>query len=106
MRIPFPISAVVPPGRVRRSGGGRPSLLSLDPELTSILEGLVDPLTRGDPESPLRWTNKSTRALAAELGALRHPASHEKVAQLFKGVPAEEIHKITWQNGATMYGIA
>ena len=76
----------LPPGRVRRSGGGRPSLLSLDPELTSILEGLVDPLTRGDPESPLRWTNKSTRALAAELGALRHPASHEKVAQLLRSM--------------------
>jgi hypothetical protein len=44
----------------------------------------VEPLARGDPESPLRWTCKSTRALAAELTAQRHPVSHEKVAQLLR----------------------
>jgi hypothetical protein len=60
--------------------------LTLDPELSIALEGLVEPVARGDPESPLRWTNKSTRALAAELTALRHPISHEKVAQLLRSM--------------------
>ncbi len=69
-------------GRVRRSGGGRPSLVQLDPELPTALESLVEPLTRGDPETPLRWTCKSTRALAEELAKQNHPVSHEKVAQL------------------------
>jgi hypothetical protein len=72
------------PGRVRRPGAGRPSLLTLDPDLSETLEGLVEPLTRGDPDSPLRWTLKSTRTLAAELTAQRHPVSHEKVAQLLR----------------------
>jgi len=71
-------------GRIRRPGGGRPTLLRLDPDLPRTLEGLVEPLARGDPESPLRWTSKSTRVLAAELTAQRHPVSHEKVAQLLR----------------------
>jgi hypothetical protein len=74
----------LPAGRVRRPGGGRPALLSLDPDLPRMLEDLVEPLARGDPESPLRWTSKSTRALAAELATQRHPVSHEKVAQLLR----------------------
>ncbi len=69
-------------GRMRRPGGGRPALLTRDPELLRALEGLVEPLARGDPESPLRWTNKSTRTLAAALTTDGHPVSHEKVAQL------------------------
>jgi hypothetical protein len=52
--------------------------------LAETLEGLVEPLARGDPDSPLRWTLKSTRTLAAELTAHRHPVSHEKVAQLLR----------------------
>jgi DDE family transposase len=71
-------------GRVRRVGGGRPALVALDPDLPARLEALVEPLTRGDPESPLRWTSKSTRTLSAELAAQRHPVSHEKVAQLLR----------------------
>jgi len=71
----------LPAGRVRRPGGGRPAMVVIDPDLPSRLEALVEPLTRGDPESPLRWTSKSTRALAAELAAQHHPVSHEKVAQ-------------------------
>ena len=74
----------LPPGRVRRPGAGRPSILRLDPDLPRRLEALVEPLARGDPESPLRWTNKSTRALAGELTSQRHPISHEKVAQLLR----------------------
>jgi hypothetical protein len=74
----------LPPGRVRRPGGGRPALVVRDPDLPRSLEALVEPLTRGDPESPLRWTSKSTRALATELAAQDHPVSHEKVAQLLR----------------------
>lgn len=74
----------LPSGRVRRPGGGRPPLIDRDPELPTRLEGLVEPLTRGDPESPLRWTIKSTRTLSAELAAQQHPVSHEKVAQLLR----------------------
>ena len=71
-------------GRIRRPGAGRRTLLVRDPELPRVLQALVEPLTRGDPESPLRWTCKSTRALAAELGRRNHPISHEKVAQFLR----------------------
>ena len=53
--------------RVRRPGGGRTRLTETDPQLLHALETLIDPVTRGDPESPLRWTCKSTRRLADEL---------------------------------------
>ena len=53
--------------RVRRPGGGRRPLTETDPGLLAALESLVEPVTRGDPESPLRWTCKSTRRLAEEL---------------------------------------
>jgi hypothetical protein len=75
----------LPPGRVRRAGAGRPTLVALDPDLSPALQELVESGTRGDPESPLRWTIKSSRVLAAELSALHHPISHEKVAQLLRG---------------------
>ncbi len=70
------------PGRVRQPGGGRPPLSATDPTLLRDLERLVDPLTRGDPQSPLRWTCKSTAKLAAELQARGHAVSPRKVAQL------------------------
>src|SRR5712692_8588206 len=70
--------------RVRRWGGGRWRLTVRDPKLPGLLESLVEPLTRGDPESPLRWTCKNTRTLAQELTGRRHPISHEKVAQLLR----------------------
>lgn len=72
----------LPAGRVRRVGGGRPMLEFGAPDLPARLEALVEPLARGDPESPLRWTSKSTRVLAAALTAEGHPISHETVAQL------------------------
>ena len=50
--------------RIRRSGAGRKAITETDPDLLSALESLIDPVTRGDPESPLRWTCKSTRRLA------------------------------------------
>ena len=55
---------ILPEGRVRRPGGGRKSGIEHQPDLPEKLEGLVEPLTRGDPESPLRWTCKSTRRLS------------------------------------------
>jgi hypothetical protein len=73
-----------PSGRVRRSGGGRKRLTATDPGLLAALEMLVDPVTRGDPTSPLRWTCKSTRELAAELTGQRHPVSERTVAALLR----------------------
>ena len=71
-----------PPGRVRRPGGGRKKLVVHDPLLLDALERLIDPETRGDPESPLRWICKSTRNLAGQLTRQKHPISYVKVAQL------------------------
>jgi len=76
--------APVAAGRIRRPGGGRHPLLVRDPKLPRVLETLVEPLARGDPQSPLRWTCKSTRTLAAELARQQHPVSHEKVAQFLR----------------------
>jgi Rhodopirellula transposase DDE domain len=68
--------------RLRKAGAGRKRLTTLDPDLLSALERLVEPLTRGDPESPLRWTCKSTRTLAKELTGQGHPISDRTVAAL------------------------
>jgi hypothetical protein len=73
-------------GRIRRPGGGRKHATAVDPSLSVALEHLVDPTSRGDPESPLRWTCKSTRALARELVAQGHPASDWLVRQLLYGL--------------------
>lgn len=73
---------VPPPGRVRQSGAGRKKVTDHDPRLAGALERLIEPDTRGDPETPLRWTCKSTRTLAAQLTRQKHPISHMKVAQL------------------------
>jgi len=72
------------PGRIRRPGAGRKKITESDPKLLASLEHLVEPETRGDPESPLRWICKSTRTLAAQLTGKKHPVSHEKVAQLLR----------------------
>jgi len=74
--------AAPPPGQVRRPGAGRKKITVRDPGLAGALERLIEPETRGDPESPLRWTCKSTRAIAAQLTRAKHPVSHMKVAQL------------------------
>ena len=71
-----------PPGRLRQPGAGRKKILDHDPHLADALERLIEPDTRGDPETPLRWTCKSTRTLAAQLTRQKHPISHMKVAQL------------------------
>jgi hypothetical protein len=70
--------------RVRRPGGGRKRLTETDPALRAALEDLIEPVTRGDPESPLRWTCKSTRRLAEELTRQKHPVSPRTVARLLQ----------------------
>jgi transposase len=74
--------APLPQGRQRRSGGGRKRLTELDPTLLHDLEALVEPTTRGDPQSGLRWTCKSLRKLADELGRQGHRVSARKVGEL------------------------
>ena len=69
-------------GRIRRAGGGRKRTVEHDPKLREDLEKLVEPASRGDPESPLRWTCKSVRKLAVELGRQGHKTSHRMVAEL------------------------
>jgi len=69
-------------GRIRRVGGGRKRTVEHDPKLREDLEKLVEPTTRGDPESPLRWTCKSVRKLAEELRRQGHQTSHRIVAEL------------------------
>jgi Rhodopirellula transposase DDE domain len=68
--------------RIRRPGGGRPRLTATDRSLLRDLQHLVDPATRGDPMSPLRWTCKSTRHLAEALAGLGHAVSHQTVGRL------------------------
>jgi hypothetical protein len=81
------LTASPPPaaaGSVRRSGGGRKPLTAKDPTLVADLLALVDVSTRGDPESPLRWSCKSLRVLADELKAQGHTVSHVVVGELLK----------------------
>lgn len=68
--------------RVRKAGGGRKRATELDESLRSDLDALIEPATRGDPESPLRWTSKSVRKLADELKQMGHKTSHRMVAEL------------------------
>jgi Rhodopirellula transposase DDE domain len=70
------------PARVRRPGGGRKPLTSRQPDLPAALEALVEPTSRGDPESPLRWVCKSTRRLEAELRRQGFAVGRQKVSEL------------------------
>ena len=72
----------LPKGRVRRAGAGRPRATTRDPKLREALDRLIEPTTRGDPESPLRWTCKSVRRLAAALQDQGHQVSYQTVAEL------------------------
>src|SRR4030042_1926786 len=72
----------LPAGRIRRAGAGRKRITVRDPHLLNAIAHLIEPETRGDPESPLRWTCKSTRVLAKQLSKGGHPVSHVKIAQL------------------------
>ncbi|MFN8468670.1 MAG: ISAzo13 family transposase [Caldilineaceae bacterium] len=70
--------------RLRRQGGGRKRKTTADPQLAAALAQLVEPATRGDPESPLRWLSKSTRHLASELTRQGHPVSERTVGRLLR----------------------
>src|SRR3954453_11437849 len=89
----------LPVERVRHAGAGRKRLVQHDPQLIPALEVLIDPETRGDPMSPLRWTCKSTRKLARLLTERGHPVSHGQVAQL---LPA--LHSSLQGNAKTQEG--
>src|SRR5216110_3022535 len=77
-------SGAEPLGRARRPGGGRKRVADLDPGLCPALLALVEPEERGDPMSPLRWTTKSTRKLAAELTAQGHKVGADTVGDLLR----------------------
>jgi transposase len=84
-----------PYGRHRRHGGGPKRATERQPGLATALDRLVDPDTRGDPQSPLRWTTKSTRHLADALGALGFQVSADTVGRLLKqqGYRLQRTHK-------------
>ena len=75
---------VLPAGRVRRIGAGRKKITERDPGLAGALDRLIEPETRGDRQSPLRWTCTSTRTLATHLGRRGHAVSHAKLGQLLR----------------------
>ena len=70
--------------RIRRAGAGRKSLVKKDPRLMKDLTSLVEPVTRGDPESPLRWTSKSLSLLAGQLRRMGHVVSVPTVGKLLR----------------------
>ena len=70
--------------RIRKKGAGRKKITDMDPTILNDLERLIEPVTRGDPESNLRWTCKSTRNLSEELSNMRHEVSHNKVGELLR----------------------
>ena len=68
--------------RIRKKGAGRKKLSSIHPKLKQSLEGLISPVTRGDPESPLKWTSKSVRHLSEALRKLHYDVSHQTISAL------------------------
>src|ERR687888_311422 len=82
-----PAAEEVPPRRsIRCAGGGRRCLSESDPTLLKDLQALLESSTRGDPQSPLRWSSKSTRHLADALRRQGHVVSHHTVARLLKAI--------------------
>ena len=79
-----PASYTPDSGRIRKSGGGRKKATAKDNGLQAALEKLIDPFTRGDPESPLKWTAKSVRNLANELTSQGHHISYQVVSELLR----------------------
>jgi len=73
-------------GQVRRPGTGHRRLEAVAPDIMAKLESLIEPVSGGDLEAPLRWTCKSMRVMADELTAIGYPVSHEKVIQLLRGL--------------------
>src|SRR3989344_3083062 len=79
----YPETAAAP-GRIRRLGGGRRKVTETDRTLTADLKKLIDPQTRGDPESSLRWTSKSTGNLAQALQDHHHTISAQTIRRMLK----------------------
>lgn len=77
-------SAMESTSKIRKSGGGRKKLIETDPSLMEDLDKLIDPVTRGDPGSPLCWTSKSTSKLSQALGEQGHKISARTVAKLLR----------------------
>jgi len=71
-------------GCIRKKGGGAKSVLTKNPEILTLIQTFIEPGVKGDPESPLLWTSKSLRKLAAELQKLDHKISHSKVGEILK----------------------
>ena len=90
----------LPRGRARRPGGGRKKATVSDTGLAAAIEALAEPDAKGDPESPLRWTLKSTRQIADALSASGHPASSRTVAH----VMAEDLHYSLQANRKSVEG--
>ncbi len=86
-----------PSERVRRPGAGRKKATDLNPDLLVVLDSLVEPESRGDPMSPLRWTAKSTRNLSAELKRLGHQAGESLVGRMlhYLGYSLQANAKVT-----------
>ena len=86
-----------PSDRVRRPGAGRKKATELNPDLLVVLDSLVEPESRGDPMSPLRWTAKSTRNLSAELKRLGHEAGESLVGRMlhYLGYSLQANAKVT-----------
>ncbi|MEW6608944.1 MAG: ISAzo13 family transposase [bacterium] len=82
--LKYPNKFKIVGNRIRKEGGGCKRSVDKDSTLKQDIESLVEPVTRGDPESPLRWTCKSVRKLSDELKRMRHKASHNLVAELLR----------------------
>ena len=88
--------ALAPGQRVRRRGAGRKALTERDPTLVAALETLVEPTSRGDPQSPLRWTCMSVRQLATELRRQGHTVERQTVAHLLAALGySVQAHRTT-----------
>jgi hypothetical protein len=74
------------PKRIRNSGAGRKKIVDTNPKIKENLESLIEPYSRGDPESSLRWTTKSLRKLSSELKEMNYNVSHEYVAYLLRSM--------------------
>lgn len=90
---------------MRRAGEGRTSIEETHPEIVGVLESLVGPVTRADPESPLRWTSKSTRKLAEELSGQGFKVSPQKVGQLLHASGYSLQSEATWVMSNNLFPI-
>ena len=90
----------LPRGRARREGAGRKKATVADTGLAEAIEALAEPDAKGDPESPLRWTLKSTRQIADALSSSGHPTSSRTVAH----VMAEDLHYSLQANRKSVEG--